>query len=133
MLWLLLQKQHLITCMCGDPYSALCPLRCNLDIMLIAKVSLLQKSVRRQQAALSRSIAEGRSEGRSRRRLLRKERLVERMRKEREERTKRRQLVKVSLCYTTCTTRALPQRYASALQRLPCTHDAPEADQWHDR
>ena len=59
---------------------------------------LLQKALRQQQTAVARRIAEGRSEGRSRRRLLRKERLVERMRQEREEHTQRRQMVKVSHC-----------------------------------
>ena len=63
--------------------------------MLRAEVSLLQKALRQQQAALAKRIAEGRSEGRSRRRLLRRERLDERMRKEREERAKRRQMAKV--------------------------------------
>lgn len=56
---------------------------------------MLQRALRLQQAALAKRIAEGRSDGRTRRRLLRKERLNERMRKEREEHTKRRQMVKV--------------------------------------
>lgn len=55
----------------------------------------MQRALRLQQAALARRIAEGRSDGRTRRRLLRKERLNERMRIEREEHTKRRQMVKV--------------------------------------
>ena len=57
----------------------------------------LQRALRQQQTALSKRIAEGRTDGRTRRRLLRKERMNERMRLEREEHTKRRQMVKVCL------------------------------------
>ena len=83
--------------MCGSPESCPCHLKYNPDVLLRAEVTLPQKALRRQQAAMARRIAEGRSEGRSRRRLLRKERLAERMRKEREEQTTRRQMVKVIL------------------------------------
>lgn len=55
----------------------------------------VQRALRLQQAALAKRIAEGRSDGRAKRRLLRKERLHERMRKERQEHTQRRQMVKV--------------------------------------
>ncbi len=57
----------------------------------------LQRALRQQQTAVAKRIAEGRSDGRTRRRLLRKERMNERMRLEREEHTKRRQMVKVCL------------------------------------
>ena len=62
---------------------------------LMRQLRMLQRALRLQQAALAKRIAEGRSDGRTRRRLLRKERLSERMHKEREEHTQRRQMVKV--------------------------------------
>lgn len=55
----------------------------------------LQEALRRQQAVLARRIAEGRSDGRTRRRLLRRERMAERKRKEQEEHNQRRAMVKV--------------------------------------
>ena len=75
-----------------------------------------QRALRQQQAALAKRIAEGRSDGRSRRRVLRKERLVERMREEREEHTRRRQMVKVC-----ATSRRILSVHAAAVL-LTCSH-----------
>ena len=70
---------------------------------------------------------EGRSEGRSRRRLLRKERLVERMRKEREEHTQRRQMVKVSRCYNQGSASAL-----KSFRSIMCAWGVPAEAQCYD-
>jgi hypothetical protein len=92
------------------------PLRCFNAHQHDEVVLCAQRALRQQQAALAKRIAEGRSDGRSRRRLLRKERLVERMRKEREEHTRRRQMVKV------CITSRRIMSVRAAVVLLTCSH-----------
>jgi len=58
-------------------------------------VSGAQEALRRRQAALARRIAEGRGEGRARRRLARKARMAERTAAERARHDERRRLVQV--------------------------------------
>ena len=55
----------------------------------------VQEELRRRQAALARRIAEGRGDGRARRRLARKERMAQRTAAERAAHNERRRLVQV--------------------------------------
>jgi hypothetical protein len=71
----------------------------------------MQEALRRRQAALEKRIAEGRGDGRMRRRLNWRERTAERARLAREQQEHRRRIIQVGLCrfsWLVCTYRLMP-------------------------
>ena len=77
--------------------SGLLPLAPNVSVYNTKVVTGVQAALARQRAALARRMAEGRGEGRARRRLLRRERTKEKMANLRAVQQARRRLVQASV------------------------------------